>query len=117
GGLEDGKWRYGVVVVEVVIEAKVLLVIDPVVELQGELIAPVRLHRRGDKLAATIRRKRDVRKQVDSGGIEAAKRNNISREEIGIELLIRDVRSRAHCSDAGLPLIKRERISQGSAER
>src|SRR5262249_6722671 len=71
------KWRDQMVVVEVVIETKVLLVIDAMVQTDSELIAADRLHRRAHHNAAVIDWRGHQLKQVDGGGIQTCEGNNV----------------------------------------
>src|SRR5712672_2699264 len=62
--LKLGKRRDERVVVEIVVEAQILLVIDTMVDLDRELIATVGLHRHGHERISDVR-SRNKLKQVD----------------------------------------------------
>src|SRR6266852_3910126 len=53
-GLELREWRDQVMIVEIVIKAEVLLVVEAMIKLHGELVAAFGLHRRSDKYAAVV---------------------------------------------------------------
>ena len=74
GRLKLRKGRDYVVVIEVVVEAEVLFVIDAMIELHGELVATGRLHRNSlnEIEAASGRGERDKLQQVDGGWVEAS---------------------------------------------
>ncbi len=89
--LELREWRDLVVIVVIVIKAEVLLAVEAVVKPQGQLVATLGLHRRSHKFVAVVGWGWDKLEQVNSGGVQTAQRNFVTREEGRIELAVRDV--------------------------
>jgi hypothetical protein len=75
-----------VVIIEVVVEAEVLFVIDAMIEPHSELVATGRLH--GDSLnkieIAGGRGERDELQQVDGCWVEAFQGNFVARKDVGV---------------------------------
>ena len=80
GGLKLRKWRNQMIIIKIVIEAEVLLIIEPMVNSQCKLVATLWLNRRTHKLVTAIGRGGDVLQQINRGGIEASERNDVIRE-------------------------------------
>src|SRR5215470_11890395 len=75
--LEHREWRDQVVIVEVVINAEVLLAIEAMVKPQCELVGTLGLHRRSHQFVAVIGWDGDKLKEVNCCGIETGKRNDV----------------------------------------
>src|ERR1051326_4182845 len=93
------------VVVEVVVKAEVLRVVDAMVNLEGELVTALRLNRNRDQGVA-VRRRRNELQQIDSSGVHAPQRNDIAGEQIGVVRAVRDIRRIAERSSAVGALIE-----------
>src|SRR6185437_1786814 len=90
--LELGKWRHQMVIVKVVIEAEVLAAADSMIKADSELITPLRLNRCGHQFIGAVGGNRNILQQVNSSRIQTAERNDVPREQIRVELTIRDIR-------------------------
>ena len=97
GRLKLRKGRDYVVVIEVVVEAEVLFVIDAMIELHGELVATGRLHRNSlnEIEAASGRGERDKLQQVDGCWVEAFQGDFIGRKDVRVASAILDRNSMA----------------------
>ena len=84
GSLKLRKGRDYVVIIEIIVEAKVLFVIEPVIESHGELVAAVRLHRYGLDNVAPCRRSRNKLKQIYSGGVHTLQGNDVVWKDVGV---------------------------------
>ena len=65
------------VIIKIIVKAKVLAVIDTVVEFHRKLIATGWLHGSGDQGATIIHRNGNILQEIHRGGIEASERNNV----------------------------------------
>src|ERR1700746_303992 len=90
--LELGEGKDRVVISEIVINAEVLFVVDAMVEPHRELVGARWLHRRSHEFIAIVGWGWRILEQVSGRGIEAAQRNTVPREEVRIELPVRNVR-------------------------
>src|ERR1041385_8638736 len=93
------------VVVEVVVNAEVLCVVDAMVHLDSELVTALRLNRNRNQGVA-VRRRRNELQEIDSSGVHAPKRNDIAGEQVGVVRPVRDIRRIAERSSAGGALIE-----------
>src|SRR4029077_1180748 len=84
GGLKLRKGRDYVVIVEIVIKAKVLLVVDPVVKLYCELIATVRLYGYSLNDVGSRPRSGNVLKEFDGSSVQALQRDLVGRKDVGV---------------------------------
>ena len=78
------------VIIEIVVEAKVLFVIEPVVDPDRKLVAAVGLHRYSLNEIGACRRSRNKLKQIHGGGIQAFQGNLVGRKNVGVEGSVRD---------------------------
>jgi hypothetical protein len=77
GSLELRERRDHMVVVEVVVQTEILLAVEPVIDPECELIAAIGLHRSGLERMSVVGWGWDKLEQVNGGGIQASKRNNV----------------------------------------
>src|ERR1700693_5986786 len=78
------------VIIEIVVEAKVLLTVEPVIELDRKLVAAVGLHRYSLNKVGACRRNRNKLKQIHGGGIQALQGNLVGRKNVGVESTVLD---------------------------
>ena len=90
GGLKLRKGRDHVVIVEIIIEAKILPIVYAVIEFYRELITAVRLHRYGLNDVGRSRGNRYILKQIDSGRIHAFQRYQVAWKDVGVVSAVRD---------------------------
>src|SRR6266699_6574944 len=95
------------VVIEILVNAEVLLVVDTVVNLDGELIAALGLHRHGHQRIA-VGGSGNKLKQVNCRRVHAAQRNDIAREEVRIVAVIWNTWGCPQSGYATRTLIERE---------
>ena len=115
--LELGKRRDYVVIIEIIVEAEVLPIVDPVIDLHRKLVAAFGLHRGGHECTVIVGRSRHILKQVDRSRIQAAEWDDVVREKVGISLGVRYVGCRPQCRRAVGPLVQRKGIGQCASER
>ena len=84
GSLKLRKGRNYVVIIEIIVEAKILLVIEPVIESQSELVAAIGLHRYGLDNVASSLWNRNKLKQINSSGIHALQGNLVVWKDVGV---------------------------------
>src|SRR5579862_770230 len=84
GEFESGEWVVCPGVLEIVIDAQVLLIIQSMVDFGGEIVAAYRLNGYSANQGAPIRRDGNKLENIDRGGIHTRKRNLAVRENIGI---------------------------------
>src|SRR5262245_28680462 len=97
GRLKLRKWRDYVMIVEVVVEAEVLFVIDTMIELDSELVTTGRLHRNrlNEIEVASGRGNGNKLQQVDGCWVEALQGNFVGRKDVRVFGAIRDRNSMA----------------------
>lgn len=78
------KGRNYVVIIEIIVEAKILLVIEPVIESQSELVATIRLHRVGLDNVAPSLWNRNKLKQIYSSSIHALQGNLVVWKDVRV---------------------------------
>src|SRR5512135_240518 len=84
GSLKRRKGRNYVVIIEIIVETKILPVIEPVIESQSELVAAIRLHRVGLDNVAPSLWNRNKLKQIYSSGIHALQGNLVVWKDVGV---------------------------------
>src|SRR6185437_3298249 len=84
GSLKLRKRRNYVVIIEIIVEAKILPVIEPVIESQSELVAAIRLHRVGLDNVASSLWNRNKLKQIYSSSIHALQGNLVVRKDVRV---------------------------------
>ena len=75
GEFEVGEWAARAVVVEIVIDAQVLLVIQPVVNFDSELVAAYGLGRNGGDQITAVWRSGNKLQQINRGRVHASEGN------------------------------------------
>ena len=104
------------VIVEIVIDAEVLVVGQAMIQLQSELVGAFRLHRCSHKCAVIVGWGWDVLEKVYSRGVKTTKWNDVVRKQVGIQLAIRDGWGVAQGSGAVWALIQRKGACQSARE-
>src|SRR5258708_1999791 len=78
--LELGKGEHHAMIVKIIVSAKTLLVVDPVVDLESKLVAAFRLHR-GRLYGVAGSWRRHKLQQVHRGCVHATQGNDLVRED------------------------------------
>src|SRR6266403_3461825 len=78
------------VIIEIVVEAKVLLAVEPVIELDRKLVAALGLHRYSLNKVVACRRNGNKPKEIHGGGIQAFQGNLVGRKDVGVEGFVLD---------------------------
>src|ERR1700689_4267309 len=115
GQFEERKRLQRAVVVKVVVDAEVLLVSQPVIDLHCEVVAALGLRRNGFDGVAAIARSGHELHQINGRRIQAGKRNLVVRENARVNLAIGNWRSDR--SRASVAIIEDRRICESSRKR
>src|ERR1700730_3118986 len=102
--------------VEIIIDAEVLIAVDSLIKLYCELVAVIRLHRYRHQGVADGRGRNKL-KQVDCSRVHAGQRNDVTGEKNRIGAIVRYGGSRTQPGYASSALIERVGVDQRAGKR